>query len=142
MSLTRAAPAWNSPLGKGAVRDFRANGQEFAPTGKIGDTELTADPAAFRSTRASQSMTTIAIVGAGFSGTLLALHLRRRCPPPTRLVLFEPNSQFGRGLAYGTGNASHTLNVPAGRMSAFHDRPNDFLEWLSGQPESDIGGSV
>ncbi len=56
-------------------------------------------------------MTTIAIVGAGFSGTLLALHLLRRCPPPTKLVLIERNSQFGRGLAYATGNPSHILNV-------------------------------
>ncbi len=75
-------------------------------------------------------MTTIAIVGAGFSGTLLALHLLRRCPPPTRLILIERNSQFGRGLAYSTGNASHILNVPAGRMSAFHDRPDHFVTWL------------
>src|SRR3984885_4710598 len=87
-------------------------------------------------------MTTIAIVGAGFSGTLLTLHLLRRCPPPTRLVLIERNSQFGRGLAYATGNASHILNVPASRMSAFHDRPNDFLEWLSSQPESETGTAV
>jgi uncharacterized NAD(P)/FAD-binding protein YdhS len=84
-------------------------------------------------------MTTIAVVGAGFSGTLLTLHLLRRCPPPTRLILAERNSQFGRGLAYATGNASHILNVPAGRMSAFHDRPSDFLEWLTSQPESETG---
>src|ERR1700733_10083952 len=81
-------------------------------------------------------MTTIAIVGAGFSGTLLTLHLLRRCPPPTRLVLIERNSPFGRGLAYATGNASHILNVPARRMSAFHDRPNDSLDWLATQPDS------
>jgi uncharacterized NAD(P)/FAD-binding protein YdhS len=81
-------------------------------------------------------MTTIAIIGAGFSGTLLSLHLLRQCPPPTRLIFIERNSQFGRGLAYATGNASHILNVPAGRMSAFHDRPNDFLDWLTSQPES------
>jgi uncharacterized NAD(P)/FAD-binding protein YdhS len=87
-------------------------------------------------------VTTIAVVGAGFSGTLLTLHLLRRCPPPTQLVLIERNSQFGRGLAYATGNASHILNVPAGRMSAFHDRPNDFLEWLTSQAESDIGISA
>ncbi len=84
-------------------------------------------------------MTTIAVIGAGFSGTLLTLHLLRHCPPPTRLVLIERNSQFGRGLAYATGNASHILNVPAGRMSAFHDRPNDFLEWLTNHPDSEIG---
>jgi len=79
-------------------------------------------------------LTTIAVIGAGFSGTLLSLHLLRHCPPPIRLVLIERNSQFGRGLAYGTGNASHILNVPAARMSAFHDRPNDFLDWLTSQP--------
>ncbi len=86
-------------------------------------------------------MTTIAIIGAGFSGTLLSLHLLRQCPPPVRLVLIERNSQFGRGLAYSTGNASHILNVPAGRMSAFHDRPGDFLDWLVRQPEAAPGGS-
>ncbi len=79
-------------------------------------------------------MTTIAVIGAGFSGTLLSLHLLRHCPPPTRLVLIERNSQFGRGLAYATDNASHILNVPAARMSAFHDRPGDFHNWLITQP--------
>lgn len=87
-------------------------------------------------------MTTIAVIGAGFSGTLLALHLLRRCLPPTRLVLIERNSQFGRGLAYGTGNPSHILNVPAGRMSAFHDRPDDFLNWLTSQPDREQGYPV
>lgn len=81
-------------------------------------------------------MTTIAIIGAGFSGTLLSLHLLRCCPPTTRLVLIERQSQFGRGLAYSTGNPSHILNVPAARMSAFHDRPGDFLAWLATQPET------
>jgi uncharacterized NAD(P)/FAD-binding protein YdhS len=85
-------------------------------------------------------LSTIAIIGAGFSGTLLSLHLLRHCPPPTRLVLIERNSQFGRGLAYGTGNASHILNVPAARMSAFHDRPHDFLDWLTSQPGAEDSG--
>ncbi len=79
-------------------------------------------------------MSSIAIVGAGFSGTLLALHLLRRCPPSTKVCLVERNSQFGRGPAYATGNPSHLLNVPAGRMSAFHDRPSDFVDWLRAQP--------
>jgi len=75
---------------------------------------------------------TIAIIGAGFSGSLLALHLLRRCPR-ARIVLIERDRQFGRGLAYATGNDNHLLNVPAGRMSAFHDRPGDFVEWLQRQ---------
>ena len=76
----------------------------------------------------------IAIVGAGFSGTLLALHLLRRVPPQTRVVLIERNAQFGRGPAYSTGNSSHLLNVPAGKMSAFHSQPGDFLRWLQTLP--------
>src|ERR1700759_3394259 len=86
-------------------------------------------------------MQTIAVIGAGFSGTLLSLHLLRQCPPPTRLVLVERNSQFGRGLAYATPNASHILNVPAARMSAFHDRPNDFLEWRTRQTSAEQAGT-
>ncbi len=80
------------------------------------------------------SESTVAIVGAGFTGTLLALHLLRHCPPPTRVVLIERTARFGGGQAYSTGNASHLLNVPAGRMSAFHDSPLDFLDWLRAQP--------
>jgi uncharacterized NAD(P)/FAD-binding protein YdhS len=78
----------------------------------------------------------IAVIGAGFSGTLLALHLMRRCPPAVRIHLIEQSPRFGRGLAYSTGNLNHVLNVPTARMSAFHDRPNDFLDWLrqSGEP--------
>ena len=77
---------------------------------------------------------TIAVIGSGFSGTLLSLHLLRWCPPHARIVLIERNRQFGRGMAYSTSNPSHLLNVPVGRMSAFYDRPNDFLDWLKGQP--------
>ncbi len=75
-------------------------------------------------------MTAVAVVGAGFSGTLLALHLLRRCPPWVRVHLIEKNRSFGRGLAYSTGNPSHLLNVPAARMSAFSDQPRHFVDWL------------
>ncbi|HEV2100388.1 MAG TPA: FAD-dependent oxidoreductase, partial [Stellaceae bacterium] len=82
----------------------------------------------------------VAIVGAGFSGTLLALHLMRRCPAPIRIHLIERSPRFGRGLAYSTGNLSHVLNVPTARMSAFHDQPDDFLDWL--QQSSGIAAAV
>lgn len=85
-------------------------------------------------------MSTIAVIGAGFSGTLLSLHLLRRCPPSAKLVLIERNSRFGRGLAYATGNPRHILNVPAGRMSAFHDRPDDFVNWLASLPDAPSSG--
>ncbi|WP_084698100.1 FAD/NAD(P)-binding protein [Muricoccus aerilatus] len=44
--------------------------------------------------------TTIAVIGAGFSGTLLALHLLRHCPSSTQVILTERGGQFGRGRAY------------------------------------------
>jgi uncharacterized NAD(P)/FAD-binding protein YdhS len=78
----------------------------------------------------------VAVIGAGFIGTLLALHLLRRCPADTQICLIERNARFGRGQAYADGNPSHLLNVPAGRMSAFHDRPADFLDFLRAQPEA------
>ena len=72
----------------------------------------------------------IAIIGAGFSGSLLALHLLRRCRPEDRIYLIERNRNFGRGLAYATGNPNHLLNVRAGNMSAFPDEPDHFVRWL------------
>jgi uncharacterized NAD(P)/FAD-binding protein YdhS len=86
--------------------------------------------------------TSIAIVGGGFSGTLLSLHLLRRCQPGTRITLIERNRQFGLGQAYATGNPGHLLNVPTGRMSAFHDRPLDFLQWLQRRPADELDDVV
>jgi len=90
-------------------------------------------------------MPTIAIIGAGFSGTLLALHLLRRSGAGTNIKLIEREPPFGPGLAFGTSNPSHTLNVRAGGMSAYRDMPNHFLEWLNlaphrcGQPRAGAG---
>lgn len=77
---------------------------------------------------------TIAIIGAGFSGALLTLHLLRRCAPEDRVLLIEKNRHFGLGLAYSTGNPNHLLNVRASNMSAFADRPDNFVQWLRGLP--------
>jgi uncharacterized NAD(P)/FAD-binding protein YdhS len=76
----------------------------------------------------------IAVIGGGFTGSLLSIHLLREAPPDTRLYLFDRSGCFGSGLAYSTKHAGHLLNVPAGRMSAFPDRPRDFLTWLERQP--------
>ena len=82
----------------------------------------------------------IAVIGAGFSGTLLSLHLLRHCPPGTHIRLIERNRRFGPGQAYSTEHPNHLLNVPAGRMSAFPDRPLHFLDWLQTQPPHELGG--
>jgi uncharacterized NAD(P)/FAD-binding protein YdhS len=77
---------------------------------------------------------TIAIIGAGFSGALLTLHLLRRCAREDRVLLIEKNQHFGLGLAYSTGNSNHLLNVRASNMSAFADRPDNFVQWLRSLP--------
>ena len=71
----------------------------------------------------------IAIVGAGFSGTVTALHLLDRLPSRT-LLLCERLPAFARGAAYSTHDPVHLLNVRAANMSAYPDRPAHFLEWL------------
>lgn len=72
---------------------------------------------------------TIAVIGAGFSGTMTALHLLDRLPSQ-RILLCERGPTFGRGPAYSTGDPAHLLNVRAGNMSAFPDRPDHFVDWL------------
>jgi uncharacterized NAD(P)/FAD-binding protein YdhS len=72
----------------------------------------------------------IAIVGAGASGALMAAHLLTRGGDDIRLNLIEPRAQIGRGLAYATENESHRLNVRASNMSAFADDPDHFRRWL------------
>src|SRR5262245_64286663 len=72
----------------------------------------------------------IAIIGAGFSGSLLAVQLLKRVLPNGRVYLIGKNAQSGGGLAYSTGNAHHLLNVRASRMSAFVDEPDHFTNWL------------
>jgi len=73
---------------------------------------------------------TVAVVGGGCSGVLLAAELvRNSSDRPCKVVLIDPGEQPGRGVAYGTSCSSHLLNVPAGQMSAYHDRPGDFVSW-------------
>lgn len=75
----------------------------------------------------------IAIIGAGFSGLLTAVHLSRRLPE-ARLWLIEKASRFAEGAAYATRHADHVLNVRLGNMSAFPDDPDHLSRWLATQP--------
>jgi uncharacterized NAD(P)/FAD-binding protein YdhS len=71
---------------------------------------------------------TIVIVGAGFSGTLVAANLlRARHRATTHIVLVERSAQVARGKAYAERDHPYLLNVPAGRMSAVPNSPLDFL---------------
>ena len=77
----------------------------------------------------------VAIVGAGFSGTLQAINLLRHDGP--RATLIERSGLAGKGLAYGAAHPSHVLNVRAGNMTAFPDEPNHFVRWLEARGVQD-----
>ncbi|MFP5328881.1 MAG: FAD/NAD(P)-binding protein [Alphaproteobacteria bacterium] len=75
----------------------------------------------------------VTVIGAGFSGTMVAAHLARR---GIESVLVEGGGRAGQGTAFSTPDPSHLLNVPAGNMSAWPDRPADFAERQAPEPGS------
>ncbi|MDG9930827.1 MULTISPECIES: FAD/NAD(P)-binding protein [unclassified Pseudomonas] len=82
----------------------------------------------------------IGIIGSGFCGTALAIHLLQKADRPLHVRLLNRTGQLARGLAYGTRSASHVLNVPAERMSLFTDKPGDFLDFARHElPEAKPG---
>ncbi len=82
----------------------------------------------------------IAIVGAGYSGTLAAVQLLAR-GGATRIQLVERSGVFARGLAYRFDDDNLLLNVPAGNMSALADAPDDFVDFCRGVDPAFNAGS-
>src|SRR5687767_13617887 len=85
----------------------------------------------------------IAVIGAGFSGLMTAIHLLLKSPRDgPRVHLIEQSEAFGLGAAYATESGRHFLNTRASNMSVFPDRPDHFLQWLEAQPGAEgISGS-
>lgn len=79
-----------------------------------------------------KKMKTIAIIGGGFSGTLIAIHLLNGSKNVS-VKLINCNYNAPLGPAYSTKQIEHLLNVPAGKMSAFPDQPGHFINWLKKQ---------
>ncbi|WP_420142064.1 FAD/NAD(P)-binding protein, partial [Sphingomonas sp.] len=80
----------------------------------------------------------VAIVGAGFSGTLQAINLVRHGGP--RATLIERRPRLARGVAYSTVHPEHLLNVRAANMSALPDDPDHFVRWLAENDARGAGG--
>jgi ribulose 1,5-bisphosphate synthetase/thiazole synthase len=59
----------------------------------------------------------VVIVGSGYSGTMVAVHLAR-AQRGLRVALIHRSKTFGRGVAYGATDPKHLLNVPADQMDA------------------------
>jgi uncharacterized NAD(P)/FAD-binding protein YdhS len=82
--------------------------------------------------------TRVAIVGGGAAGALVAIHLLREHRENVGLVidLIDRDGSFGAGIAYGTEDPLHLLNVPAVRMGGIAGRPEHFHEWLAERGEA------
>lgn len=84
----------------------------------------------------------IAIIGGGAGGVLTAIHALRLAGAGTRIALIEPAARLAQGVAYATTHGEHLLNVPARRMSAFKDRPDDFVDFLVASAGEDARDAI
>jgi uncharacterized NAD(P)/FAD-binding protein YdhS/predicted metal-dependent enzyme (double-stranded beta helix superfamily) len=90
--------------------------------------------------RGAQPQARVAVtIGGGFTGTMTLSNLLRRAggtTGPLHFVLIDRQPAVGEGAAYRTNDSRHLLNVPAGQMSAWPDRPDDFLNFARAQDPS------
>ena len=73
----------------------------------------------------------ITIVGAGFSGSVLATQLASTEEGVPEICLVGVGDTFARGVAYGQARPEHLLNVRAGQLGTRPEAPDDFATWLS-----------
>jgi len=83
----------------------------------------------------------VAIIGFGFSGLMVAANLLRMTSRPMTLYIIDETS-YGHGVAYGTTNPQHLLNVAAGNMGAFADDVGGFATWLRSEHAAQHGNRM
>src|SRR6266581_247713 len=74
---------------------------------------------------------TTVVVGGGCSGVLAAAALLGTTDD--RVLVVDPDSPLGQGLAYRTDDPAHLLNSRAGAMSADPADPGRFVAWCRDQ---------
>lgn len=90
-----------------------------------------------------------AVIGGGFTGAAFIIHAIRATEGAagtkagvTRRLQFdliERSAHIGRGIAYGTRDPLHRINVPSDRMSLFGDDPTHATRWLVSHGLLDAG---
>jgi uncharacterized NAD(P)/FAD-binding protein YdhS len=81
--------------------------------------------------RRSPDTLRIAVIGGGFTGAAFIIHAIRasqlaagnEIAPRLQFDLVERSAEIGRGIAYGTRDPLHRINVPSDRMSLLADDP-------------------
>lgn len=76
----------------------------------------------------------IVIIGGGFTGTALAIHLGRLGKAGLKVTVIEPREQLAQGVAYSTNDPAHRINVPAMRMQLAGDEEGAFERWYRASP--------
>lgn len=84
----------------------------------------------------------IGIIGGGFTGAVFAVHLARAAGIALDIEIIEPRETLGAGLAYGSCEPEHRINVPSDRLVVFTEDPHHFSDWLrrTGTWEADAFG--
>ena len=77
-------------------------------------------------------MKRIGIIGGGFSGSLTAIQLIHKSAA-CEIILINERETFNKGFAYNPYSDKQLLNVITGKMSAFADQPDHFLDWVMQQ---------
>lgn len=73
----------------------------------------------------------VAVIGGGFSAASTVINLIERLESDRTVAVIARTKGLGLGTAYSAPDRVHRLNVPAGRMSLFPDRPDDLCNWLT-----------
>lgn len=82
----------------------------------------------------------IVIVGAGLGGTATAIRLLQFAREPVEIVVIERRSEYrNAGPAYhrDSNHWHHVFNIQAGRMSAFREDVDDFVNWANHEADRD-----
>lgn len=99
------------------------------------DTAIDESPSQSKGALSADERPTIAVVGAGAAGTSFLYWLAKRISAmptvdPPRVVVLEPQSRYGPGMAYGADTATALLNRPTSAMSVDYTDPGHFRRWL------------
>jgi uncharacterized NAD(P)/FAD-binding protein YdhS len=71
----------------------------------------------------------VCVIGGGFTGVAGAIACLAHIKTPFRLVMVEPGSALGRGVAFGGHHPLHLLNVRTRDLTLRASQPGDFLNW-------------
>jgi uncharacterized NAD(P)/FAD-binding protein YdhS len=84
---------------------------------------------------------TVAIIGGGYTGAAVAVHLARASDHPLNIHIVEPRSMLGGGVAYSASDPDHRVNGPENILILFPDDMDHFPRWYqeSGRKEGDPG---